>query len=146
MNTPGTAKWNEVAEFIFTAAKAEIPLRKPEQRRDYILGMSRHTWNLVVRRQFAHQNGNVEVVKKLSQQIKKHAKKDRKDTILNWLREMPEAKEKWQGVKDLNKNHQSQFVKIRNLDGTLIPPKDRAETIASYLERKHWSNPDIHKI
>ena len=44
-------------------------------------------------RQFAHQNGNVEMVKELSQQIKKHAKKDRKDTILNSLREMLEAKE-----------------------------------------------------
>ena len=90
MNTPGTAKWNEVAELIFTVAKAEIPLRKPEQRRDYIF---RHTWNLTVHRQFAHQNGNVEVAKELSQQIKKHAKKDRKDTILNSLREMLEAKE-----------------------------------------------------
>ena len=90
MNASGTAKWNEVAELIFTAAKAEIPLRKLEQRRDYISG---HTWNLIVRRQFAHQNVNVEVVKELSQQIKKHAKKDRKDTILNSLREMLEAKE-----------------------------------------------------
>lgn len=62
--------------------------------------------------QFAHQNGNVEVVKELSQQIKKHAKKDRKDTILNSLREMSEAKEKWQGVKDLKKDHQPQFIKI----------------------------------
>ena len=49
-------------------------------------------------------------------------------------------------MKDLKKNHQPQFIKIRNLDGTLVPPKDRAETIASYLERKHWSNPDIHEI
>ena len=63
-------------------------------------------------RQFAHQNGNVEMVKELSQQIKKHAKKDRKDTILNSLQEMPEAKEKWQGVKDLKKDHLPKFFKI----------------------------------
>ena len=38
------------------------------------------------------------------------------------------------------------YIYVWNLDGTLVPPKDRAETIATNLERKHWSNLDIHEI
>ena len=64
-----------------------------------------------------------------------------KKIVLNSLRELPDAKEKWQGVKDLKRDSQPQFVRLRNLDGQLVAPKDRAESIADYLEKRHWSNP-----
>jgi hypothetical protein len=62
------------------------------------------------------------------------------------LKELPDAREKWQGVKDLKREPQPQFIRLRDLNGELVAPKDRAETIATYLEQKHWNNPSEHTM
>ena len=64
----------------------------------------------------------------------------------NSLKELPDAQEKWQGVKDLKREPQPQFMRLRNLNSELVAPKDRAETIATYLEQKHWNNPSEHAM
>ena len=62
------------------------------------------------------------------------------------MKELPDAREKWQGVKDLKREPQPQFIRLRDLNGELVAPKDRAETIATYLEQKHWNNPSEHTM
>ena len=62
------------------------------------------------------------------------------------MKELPDAREKWQGVKDLKREPQPQCIRLRDLNGELVAPKDRAETIATYLEQKHWNNPSEHTM
>ena len=49
-------------------------------------------------------------------------------------------------MKDLKREPQPQFIRLRDLNGELVAPKDRAETIATYLEQKHWNNPSEHTM
>ena len=135
--------WDNFAEIIFRTACNPLSQITPRQKRNYI---SRRTWNLIEQRQSAHEAENHQVVKELTRQIKKNARKDRKDTILNSLKELPDARETWQGVKDLKREPQPQFIRLRDLNGELVAPKDRAETIATYLEQKHWNNPSEHTM
>ena len=38
------------------------------------------------------------------------------------------------------------LYRLRDLNGELVAPKDRAETVATYLEQKHWNNPSEHTM
>ena len=134
--------WKALSNQILLAANASLTKENPQQRRNYI---SRRTWNLIQKRQNEHQNGNSQAVEQLNNEIRRGARKDRKDALLNSLRELPDAREKWQGVKELKRDPAPKFIRLRNLQGQLVAPKDRAETIAEYLSLKHWRNP-VHQI
>ena len=122
--------WKVLSNQILLAANASLRKKTPQQRRNYI---SRKTWNLIQERQNEHQNGDSQAVDPLNNEIRRGAKKDRKDAHLNSLRELPDAGENWQGVKELKRDPAPKFVRLRNLQGQLVAPKDRAETIAEYL-------------
>ena len=58
------------------------------------------------------------------------------------IREISDQRERWTGIKRMKKDPQQRFLILRmiNLQGEPLPPKNRAETIATYLEDKHWTN------
>ena len=56
----------------------------------------------------------------------------------------PSKKGLWKAVKGLKKKFVPNYIKMKNMDGRHIPLAERAETIATYLEEQHWSNPLEH--
>ena len=43
-------------------------------------------------------------------------------------------------VKDLKRKFTPQYVHMKNLHGARVPVTERAQTIATYLETRHWKN------
>ena len=52
----------------------------------------------------------------------------------------PNKKCLWRAVKDLKRKFTPQYVHMKNLHGARVPITERAQTIATYLETKHWKN------
>ena len=124
------------------AAKT-LTVHKSQQNQPYI---SRRTWQKIRRRQEAHEQGRNEEVKELTQQIKRDARKDKKDVVLNGLNNLADQREKWQGIKGMKKDSMPSFIQMKDLNGKFVAPKDRAETLAQYLEKKHWHNNNTLQI
>ena len=139
MNLSGATgeSWNEVATTIMHVAQQSLTTISNFQKKSYI---SRSTWQAIQDRQTAHEQGRQQDVEELNKFITKNAKQDKKNTILNGLRDLPNQKEKWQGIRGLKTEARQRFIQMRDLDGKFVPPRKRAECIARYLEQKHWSN------
>lgn len=65
----------------------------------------------------------------------------------------PHRKQLWKAVSHLKRDCKPSYISMRDSCGRLVPLQDRAETIASYLEQKQWSNtsgqaplPSLRKI
>ena len=58
----------------------------------------------------------------------------------------PSKKGLWKACKGLKKKFVPNYIKIKNMDGRHVPLAKRAETIATYLEEQHWSNPLEHDV
>jgi hypothetical protein len=83
-------------------------------------------------------------ISQLQKDIKKAAKKDKRDHLLEQFRENKEDKHKktlWKAIKTLKGKFTPKYIQMKNRKGTLVPLKQRAEAIADYLENSHWSNP-----
>ena len=80
---------------------------------------------------------------RLNKEIKNRTKADKKENLLEQLRENkkdPHKKHLLKAVKDLKVKFSPKITQMRNKNGMLVPLKKRAEAIADYLEEKHWTN------
>ena len=87
---------------------------------------------------------NDEVVN-LDKQIKRNARADRKQHLVNQFQHNPadpHRKQLWKAVNHLKRDYKPSYISMRDSCGRLVPLQDSlgAETIASYLEQKQWSN------
>ena len=73
--------------------------------------------------------------------IKRLSRRDKKLWISDHLQEdfRGGPAEKWQQIKRLRKGYQPRPPNIRNDQGKLVPPEQRAETLAAYLSTSVWS-------
>ena len=77
------------------------------------------------------------------------ARRDKQSCLFEQFNENPNDANKkglWKAVKGLKKKYVPNYVKIKNSDGKHVPLNQRAETIADYLEKIHWSNPDENEV
>ena len=138
-----TQEWKDIAKAIAQAAACSLTKLSHRHKRGYI---SRNTWDLIEKRQAAHEQGrNVEVIE-LNRNISVNAKKDRRNHVLDGLKEMPAQKEKWQGVRGLKSGFKPRFTQLKDIRGNFVPPKKRAECFAEYLEQKHWTSHSFSEV
>lgn len=105
--------------------------------------LSRQTWGLIDERQSKYKDGDHEAVCELNQKIKTSARNDRRNNIANNFKEDPhdrQHKKLWKVVSHLRKDFKPNYIAMRDTEGRLVPLRNRAETIATYLESKHWVN------
>ena len=82
-------------------------------------------------------------VRKLNKEIGQMAKKDKQNHLIEQFNENPidiNKKNLWKAVKGLRTKFTPQYVQMKNESGIHVPLNQRAETIAQYLENKHWKN------
>ena len=138
-----TQEWKDIPKAIAQAAACSLTKLSHRQQRGYI---SRNTWDLIEKRQAAHEQGrNVEVIE-LNRNISVNAKKDKRSHVLDSLKEMPAQKEKWQGVRGLKSGFKPRFTQLKDIRGNFVPPKKRAECFAEYLEQKHWTSHSFSEV
>jgi hypothetical protein len=66
-----------------------------------------------------------------------------KNAKLEEFSENPADKHKkglWKAVKNLKGKFTPRFIQMQDREGRLVSLKERAETIADYLEKEHWTN------
>ena len=129
--------WSEISNCIIETAKQTLTKIDQNQRQEYL---SQETWQKIVERQQAHESGNLGVVQELSNKIKNLARRDKRRAVFDSIREIPDQREKWTGVKKLKKEQQPRFIHMKGLQGEYVAPRNRAEAIATYLQDKHWTN------
>ena len=129
--------WSEISNCIIETAKQTLTKIDQNQRQEYL---SQETWQKIVERQQAHESGNLGVVQELSNKIKNLARRDKRRAVFDSIREIPDQREKWTGVKKLKKEQQPRFIHMKDLQGEYVAPRNRAEAIATYLQDKHWTN------
>ena len=77
------------------------------------------------------------------------ARRDKQSCLIEEFNENPNDGNKrglWKSVNSLEKKKIPNYVKMNNSDGKHVPLTQRAQTIADYLEKIHWSNPDEHEV
>ena len=129
--------WSEISRCIVEVASRTLTPISSKQKQDYL---SEETWQKIVDRQTAHENGDQQAVRDLSTQIKVLARRDKRIATFDSIREIPDQRERWTGIKRMKKDPQPRFLRMKKLQGEFVPPKNRAETIATYLQDKHWTN------
>jgi hypothetical protein len=135
---PSLENWTDT---ILAAADCHLKKVSEDVRKDYI---AKDTWSLIEKRNLKLKEGDQEKeVSKLSREIKKKAFSNRKNAKLEEFNENPADKHKkglWKAVKNLKGKFTPRFIQMQNREGRLVSLKERAETIADYLEKDHWSN------
>ena len=132
--------WKSFNGAIRTAARNCLSKETPKGKKCYI---SQSTWNLIDRRQALHIAGKHDEVVNLDKQIKRNARANRKQHLVNQFQHNPadsHRKQLWKAVNHLKRDYKPSYISMRDSCGRLVPLQDRAETIASYLEQKQWSN------
>ena len=134
--------WQTLNRAILEAAETHLTKVDKEQKKHYL---SKNTWNKIDQRQKAHEQGDVNRIQQLDTEIRRDARKDRKQHIINKFKhdDADKAKKKlWKAVDDLRKQYKPKYIRLKNQAGGYVTLKERAETIANYLENDHWSNSD----
>ena len=92
-----------------------------------------------------HNAGDHDKVLELNRDVKRRARADRKAYVANQFKDDPQGdprrKKLWKVVSDLRTDYKPAYVQMKDSDGRLVPLKNRADAIASYLETKRWVNP-----
>ena len=136
------ATLEEWGEILTASAEGTLDAVDPEIKKDYI---TKETWDKIQKRNDLQKAGDPNrEVNKLSKEIKKEAFQSRKQKKLEEFNENPKDKNKkdlWKAVKNLRAKYTPKYIQMRNRAGMLVPLNKRAETIAEYLEKDHWSNP-----
>ena len=126
---------------VLDSAKRYLDKTPNEKRKPYI---SRSTWDKIEKRNRIRNTGATSTdIKKLNKEINKMAKKDKQNHLIEQFNENPRDTNKknlWKAVKGLRTKYTPQYVQMKNERGIHVPLNQRAETIAQYLENKHWKN------
>ena len=106
------------------------------KRKNYI---TRNTWNQIEKRNELRSNGAPsQEVHRLIKEISKQARLDRRNHLIEKFNENPNDPNKkglWRAVKDLKRKFTPQYAHMKNLHGARAPITERAQTIATYLEK-----------
>ena len=128
-------------EGILRAAESSLEKMPNGKRKNYI---TRNTWNQIEKRNQLRSNGAPsQEVHRLIKEISKQARLDRRNHLIEKFNENPNDPNKKglrRAVKDLKRKFTPQYVHMKNLHGARVPITERAQTIATYLETKHWKN------
>ena len=95
----------EISTCMLEVANQTLRAIDMKQKQDYI---SEETWQKIVARQRAHENGNLPALKDPSSQIKNLARRDKRNAILESIQGLPNQREKWSGVKNMKKRSPAQ--------------------------------------
>ena len=78
-----------------------------------------------------------------SKQIKKDARKDKAAHVLNALIEDVNAPphQKWNTIKNIRKGFTPKPTALKDPNGNLRPPEQRAELLADHYQSKLWTTP-----
>ena len=133
--------WETFSEAVIIAADTQLEKIPPQKNKSYI---SRGTWAKVAKRNQGRLRGmtNAEV-KHLNKDIARSAKRDKQNSLIEKFNENPNDAQKkglWKAVRNLKKKFTPKYVKMKNEEGKHVPLICRAETVAEYLENKHWKN------
>ena len=133
-------RWKIFNQSLIQAADKCLSKEHHTKKKGYL---SSNTWGLIDRRQKCYLEGKHDEVKALDRQIKKEARADRKNHIVNQFQNQPgdpKKKHLWKTIGNLKKDYKPSYIKMKDSQGRLVPLKNRAETFAVYLQDKHWSN------
>ena len=132
---------NTFVEGILCDAESSLEKMPNGKRKNYI---TRNTWNQIEKRNQLRSNGAPsQEVHRLNKEISKQARLDRRSHLIDKFNENPNDPNKkglWRAVKDLKRKFTPQYVHMKNLHGERVPVTERAQTIATYLETRHWKN------
>ena len=123
-------------ETLYDAAKNTLPQKNKEIKQSYITDQ---TWNLIKERQqiwHKQKQGNLQEINK---EIKKACRRDRTNAILAQIENTTLNSPNWKSIKDLKHIYTPNFTKLKNVKGERSKTSQRAETVADYLEQKHWA-------
>ena len=129
----------DFAQSLQLAAKHNLTKIPVTQKKDYI---SADTWKLIEEKEAAITAGDYARSQTLSPIIKKMARKDRENMILEQLQAADAQGYKWDGLKAARKTFQPKRVKFRNAEGNLIKESDFAAEAARYLSEVQWAPPN----
>ena len=133
--------FQRLVEGILQAAASTLEKVPPEKKKPYI---TRNTWNKIEKRNLQRKNGApVNEIRSLNKEISKLARLDGRNHLLEQFNENPNDPSKkglWKAVKQLQTRFTPQYVQMKNESGERVPITARAQTIAEYLEAKHWMN------
>ena len=125
-------------DMLNRAAENFTPI-PPKQKQSYL---TEKTWNLITKRQEAHEKGNEEECTKLSKQIRKAADKDKFEFQKSEFEKGATQKEKWEGIKTAKKNYTPTFTKMKDIRGNRVLPDKQADAKAEYLAEIQWKKPE----
>ena len=129
----------DISTFVRAVQDAEsscFTVISPKQRQPHI---SARTWNKILCRNAAHERNDWETVSRLSAEIKRDSRKDKREALLRTLEQCNDAKEKWEGPKILKSKKIIKFTKLKDRHGNRVGFSERAEKIADYLHHVQWS-------
>lgn len=133
--------FDQINEKINKTAEENLREKDREIIKPYI---TQSTWELIQKRdKKVEEKALKHEITELNKQIKKEARKDKKQHLLEQFNENPADKNKkelWKSVKGLKSKYQPKFIKMKDKNGRMVPINKRAEAIAEYLEEKHWNN------
>ena len=133
-------EWKELKETIRKAWEDTIP--KPEGRpnKEWI---SQQTWRMVKEREEARKAEQEERVAELHREIKKSARKDKKEWISQKLMDSqraPAEREKWVWIKRTKKEaYSAKALKLKGEQGKVVNALKKADAFAKYLTERHWA-------
>ena len=137
----GEVDYTNLCRSIASAADLHLSPVNPEIKKPYI---SNSTWQLIQDRNLAWNTAHTnKQMKTMNNKISNEAKKDKKNHTIEKFNENPADKNKknlWRAVKDMKRKYTPSYIKMKNKDGIHVPLNKRAEAIADYLEKEHWTN------
>ena len=138
---------DSLTEAMKNAAASSLRIEPPNKTKKFI---RQSTWAKIEERNEKARNGTTaKEITNLNREIARMARRDRQDHLIEQFNENPQDPNKkglWRAVKGLKKKFIPNYVKMKNMDGQHVPLAQRAETIANYLEQKHWSNQAENEI
>ena len=109
----------------------------PEKKRNYI---SEKTWALIQTRDKHRQKWSEEQLKAANKHIRKCAKRDRKQHIMDTVKEELDIRDKWMGLRQMKTGYKPKTFAKCDKDGHPVRLSEQAEATAEYLASVHWAD------
>ena len=141
--------WHAVEGFDFFAqilvetGNATLPIISPLQKKHYL---SQGTWQKIEEKHSAINDGQWDVAKQLTQEIRKLARLDKEHALVQEFEIINRDGYQWEGLKKARKSFQPRRFKYKDKNGELISEKDFAETAAEYFSEIQWALPHDNNL
>ena len=131
-------KGDIIADAVTQAAKQHLTRVPTTQKKNYL---SDRTWQLILKKEKAIEDGNLHLLPQLNKDIKRYARQDKETAAIRQLEEADAQGYKWEGLKAARKTFQPRRTKFKNKHGQIIKESDFADEAATYLETVQWASP-----